>query len=359
MDREEIEGIEVEDASEQEEEEESFSHARYLINSYGVDYTVDTLVKRYEDGAIVIPEFQRKYVWSFGQACRFIDSLLRGLPVPGIFMSKDEERRLIVIDGQQRLVTLADFYGGVFQGTRPFALVNSDERFDGKTYRTLAEEDRRQLDDSILHATIIEQLEPEDDDSSMYHIFERLNTTGLKLNPQEIRNVIYRGEFRQLLRDLNGFEPWRAVYGAESKRAKDQELILRFLALLYASDSYGKPMKEFLNWFMFEHRDVDAKTSNEFRSVFKATIGVVGECLGRKAFRPIRGLNAAVFDAVMVGIARRLEKGRIKDLDGLKWQYFDLLDNERFIDAYTSSTTDVENVRARLELATAAFGGVG
>ncbi|MEA5508035.1 DUF262 domain-containing protein [Halotia wernerae UHCC 0503] len=99
-----------------EEEDNEVIPFRYSITSYGADYPVDSLVKRLEIGSIYIPSLQRRYVWKLEQASRFIESLLLGLPVPGIFLSKEKEtQKLLVIDGQQRLRTLQYFYNGVFQ----------------------------------------------------------------------------------------------------------------------------------------------------------------------------------------------------------------------------------------------------
>src|SRR5207249_4994213 len=98
-------------AGEEETEEEEVVPLKYSITSYGADYPVDSLVQRIRDGSILIPSFQRGYVWTFVQASGFIESLLLGLPVPGIFLSRDEPtQRLLVIDGQQRLLTLRYFY---------------------------------------------------------------------------------------------------------------------------------------------------------------------------------------------------------------------------------------------------------
>jgi uncharacterized protein with ParB-like and HNH nuclease domain len=89
----------------------------------------------------------------------------------------------------------------------------------------------------VIHATIIKQDEPSDDQSSVYHIFERLNTGGTQLEPQEIRVCIFHGPFADLLEELNANKEWRAIYGPQSKRIKDQELILRFLALFFSQIS--------------------------------------------------------------------------------------------------------------------------
>lgn len=89
---------------------------KYAITSYGADYPVESIVNKLEKENIFIPFFQRGYVWTHVEASRFIESLLLGLPVPGVFLSKDEEtQKLLVIDGQQRLRTLQYFYDGIFR----------------------------------------------------------------------------------------------------------------------------------------------------------------------------------------------------------------------------------------------------
>lgn len=83
----------------------------YSIASYGADYPVDALVKRIRSGDIYVPTFQREFVWSLKQASRFIESLLLGLPVPGIVLAREvDTNRHLVIDGQQRLISLTSFY---------------------------------------------------------------------------------------------------------------------------------------------------------------------------------------------------------------------------------------------------------
>jgi len=152
----------------------------YAITSYGADYTADGLVKRINESDIVIPPFQRGYVWNFKRASKFIESLLLGLPVPGVFLTKEKENeQLIVIDGQQRLRTLQYFYEGTFKPTeKEFKLDAVQERFRGRTFKSLEHKERRRLNDAIIHATIIEQTTPIEDNSSIYYIFERLNTGG-------------------------------------------------------------------------------------------------------------------------------------------------------------------------------------
>lgn len=333
---------------------------KYSITSYGADYPVDGLVKRIRDGSIYIPSFQRGYVWTPKTASRFVESLLLGLPVPGIFLSKEEKpQKLLVIDGQQRLRTLQYFYDGIFEPTKKeFALKDVQPRFNGATYKSLLDEDRRRLDDSILHATIVRQDEPSDDDSSVYHIFERLNTGGTLLKSQQIRASIYHGNFNDLLNELNKNNSWRSVYGKADNNMRDQELILRFFALYFNSNSYKKPMKEFLNSYMGKNRNLELQSESQLSQMFEDTIKVVASCLGNKAFRPKAQINAAVFDAVMVGIARRLEKGNIQSCEALRQQYQSLLSETSFKAASESATTDEDNIDKRITLATSAFANV-
>jgi hypothetical protein len=240
---------------------------RYTISSYGADYPVDGIVKRLKTQNIIIPTFdpgfedslavegfQRQFVWTKNQCDRFIESLLLGLPVPGVFLVKQQDGSLLVLDGQQRLRTLQAFYQGILRG-KQFVLENVQEKYKNRSYDTLDIEDQRRLDDSIIHATIVKQEEPSDDQSSIYLVFERLNTGGTTLHPQEIRVALYRGKLVRLLRDLNETGAWRKLYGKKSNRLKDQELILRFFALFYDGDSYHEPMKEFLNEFMGRNRN--------------------------------------------------------------------------------------------------------
>ncbi len=345
-----IEEVAIQDLAENEDSE--LSLASYKITSYGVDFTVDGLVSRLKKSDIVIPQFQRNYVWNKNQASRFIESLLLGLPVPGIFLSKDDDRKLVVIDGQQRLRSLEYFYKGLFD-KKVFELDKVVRRFVGKTYDSLEEPDRRQLDDSVIHATIVQQVEP-DDDSSIYHIFERLNTGGTKLNPQEIRASIYAGPFNDLLVELNRDGKWREVFGVVSRRGKDQELILRFLALYHDLEEYRRPLNEFLNSFMRKHRRSKPEELSEFHDLFLSTISIVYTALGDSAFRPEGTLNAAVFDSVMLGIAKNREVLASRP-EVVRQTYEELLKNEDFIKSYTRATTDNESLRKRISLATEAF----
>jgi hypothetical protein len=333
---------------------------KYSITSYGADYTVDGLVKRIRNGDIYIPPFQRRFVWKLKQASRFVESLLLGLPVPGIFLSKEyDTQKQLVIDGQQRLRTLQYFYDGLWEPTKKeFAMKGVQPQFENLTYKTLKIEDRRRLDDSIVHATIVKQDEPSDDDSSIYYIFERLNTGGTLLTSQEIRSCIYHGEFRNLLKELNLKQSWREVYGKVDERMRDEELILRFLAFYFDAGGYAKPMKEFLNLFMGKNRHLRQHSGEEFAQIFSKSIDAIHTALGKEAFKPQGRFVAAVFDSVMIGVARRLSRGKIDDYQSLRNRYHGMLSNKEYATATSTHTTDEDNVKKRMKLATEAFAGL-
>lgn len=334
----------------------------YGIVAYGADFDVTSLVKRIQTGDIEVPRFERGFVWPHRQCARFIESLLLGLPVPGIFLWRQPKtEKLVVIDGLQRLRSLQTFYEGIIRG-REFTLPEHTSkyqqvhpRFQGRSYKTLEEEDRRRLDNSIIHATIVQQEKPPEDASSIYYLFERINTEGVPLQAQEIRAAIYPGPFIDLLAELNNFSKWREIYGPASARMKDQELILRFFALYYSLDTYARPMKEFLNKYLRLNRELDKQSGDELRTLFENTISLVREATGERAFRLAASVNAAVYDAVMVGTAMRRSSGTIEDSQAYLTAYNQLLETEEFLESVTRATADAESVKKRIDLATQAF----
>lgn len=332
----------------------------YHITSYGADYPVELLVNRLDREVLFTPSFQRSYVWDIKMASRFVESLLLGLPVPGIFLSTEPEtHKHLIIDGQQRLKTLQFFYNGVFEPSeRAFSLVGVQSRFLGLTYRTLPPEYRQRLDNAIIHATIIRQDDPVEDQSSIYHIFERLNSGGRQLAPQEIRSALFHGPLVKLLDELNNEVSWREIYGPRSPRLRDQELIVRFLAFYYYEQDYEAPMTAFLNRYMGRNKNLDYQSADEIRRVFEPTIDLARVTFGSRAFKPQRALNAAVFDSVMVGLARRLDRGEIKDFEELRKRYNKLLVDPVFLAGSTRATANEQRVAERFGAAREAFADV-
>jgi hypothetical protein len=331
---------------------------KFTISSYGADYTVDTLVKRMRAGVFKIPEFQRKFVWTLKHSSKFIESLLMGLPVPGIFLYKEADtNEHLVIDGQQRLRTLQMFYDGLF-GEKKFRLVGVREPWLNKSYEDLETSDILKLDDSVVHSTIFKQDSPEDVLDSIYFVFERINTGGIRLSPQEIRNCISLGPFTNMVKSTNQHSSWRNVFGAINNRSKDEELIVRFFALYLDGARYVRPMNAFLNKFSDKMNKATPAQLDEFKSIFIRSIDIVDRHIPR-AFRLVRALNAAVFDSTMVGLATRIEdKSRPIDSTKVRPAYDKLLANPIYRLACERATADEENVKTRLRVAVEAFSAV-
>lgn len=352
------------DVASEDEDRASALHT-YEIVTYPADYTLAVLVDKWRRGQIKIPDFQRGFVWKQPQASRLIESFLIGLPVPAIFLYTDRAdlNNQLVVDGQQRLRTVAYFFEGYFgepnaQGRRQvFRLTGLHESspYLGKTYEDLERDDPaawNRLNDAVLRAFVIQQLDPHDD-TSVYHVFERLNTGGTLLYPQEIRNAVDHGRLNDLLHELNLLPEWRAIYGSPvpDKRQRDVELILRVLALSERLDTYEKPMKDFLNKYMRERRNPSDDELSDLRLRFEKAVSVAS-AFGARPFRRGAGLNAAVFDAVMTALIRLNTSA---DGEQLRARYDHLLETQDFIDNVTRSTTDDDVVRGRIRAAEQAF----
>jgi len=335
------------------------SPPQYEIATYPADFTLQVLHNKWRNGEIQIPEFQRQFVWTQVQASKLIESFLLGLPVPSVFFYTERRtEKLLVIDGQQRLKTVFYYFDGYFgeeiRGRRPvFRLVGLNERsrWYNKSFEDLQTTDEasaNRLRNAVMRSFVVKQLDP-NDDTSVYHIFERLNTGGTLLAGQEIRNCVYAGTFNELLKSLNQLKDWRQVFGmtAVNRRMRDVELILRFFALYDDLKAYQKPMKEFLSSFMRKHQHDEARELTRFESLFKETVNRVLEHLGPKPFHVRAGLNSAVFDAVFVGIAG-MRRSMPSDL---KKKYLRLLGDKEFNTLTTSGTTDVDTIKRRIEKA--------
>jgi hypothetical protein len=348
------EDIELEDIESELEDYES-GPAEYDINTYPADFTLEVLYEKWKAGDIEIPKFQREFVWKQAQASKLIESFMVGLPVPAIFLfTERKSQKYLVIDGQQRLKSIFFFFDGYFGGDGHGAKglfrlegLNPKSRWYRKAFAEFAESDQRKLKNSVLRAFIVQQLDPHDD-TSVYHIFERLNTGGTLLTNQEVRNCVYGGTFNDLLNELNLFPSWRALLGrpAQDSRQKDKELMLRFFALRRVSE-YQKPMKDFLSKFMRHNRHVPDSDIVKLRSVFEQTCNAVLDMLGRKPFHIKAGLNSAVFDSVMVAFSSHLGKIPANVTD----KYKALIKNPDFLSLVTSGTTNDETVRKRFDLA--------
>lgn len=342
--------------------------ARQVVYS-GQDFDVEGLVRRLDRGDIVVPQFghddqtletagfQRGFVWRKPQMDRFIESLLLGYPIPGIFLVRQRDKRYLVLDGQQRLITLKDFYSGIHR-KREFGLNNVSDKFVGLTYSTLPENLRRTLDNAFIQATIVDTDGTQESLDSVYQIFERLNSGGTQLTPHEIRMALHAGDLVEKLEELNVMQEWRWLYGSRSPRVRDQELILRIVALYVSSAQYSRPLKTFLNNFVGNHRSASEPRVQEAMALFGRAAKALYAGPGKEALRKAsRQVNAAQTEAIFVGLMRRLKSGKA-DPEAITEAVETLRQNVEFDAATTRATADEEPVSVRLRIATEAFADI-
>ncbi|MBF0485134.1 MAG: DUF262 domain-containing protein [Candidatus Omnitrophica bacterium] len=336
---------------------EDESYVTYDIASYPSDLTLSGINEMWNNKDIVIPEFQRNFVWNIQQASLLIESFLLGLPVPQVFFYVDEQNKSQVIDGQQRIMSVVYFLEGYFgspnlqEKRQVFRLHGLDEKspFAKKRFVDLEETWQRKLKSAVLRAINIRQLNPKGQATSIYHIFERLNTGGTPLKPQEIRNCVFRGEIVRILKELNEDKNWRELIGKKlpDRHQKDVELILRILSLSHVWREYEKPMKEFINKTMDKERTGSSQRIKKFVNDFPKTTEIILEKFDLKPFHVRGPLNTSALDSIFCTILDNLNKLP----DDLSDRYKKLLKDDQFIQATYYSTSDPVVVKQRFEKA--------
>lgn len=338
------------------------------VSYSGQDFDAEGLVRRLSRGDIVIPNFgdtdrdietagfQRSFVWKRPQMDRFIESLLLGYPVPGIFLVRQGDNRLLVLDGQQRLRTLHYFYSGIY-GERTYKLQYVANSFKNLSYKDLPPDMRRSLDNTFIQATIVSATPDASNMDAIYQIFERLNSGGTQLTAHEIRVALYAGPIIEFLESINRDGNWRALYGPKNARIRDQELIARIIALFLRSHEYARPLKTFINSFMEENRHSVSEDTIKAGETFQDAAKLINDNIGPSALRRASNqVNNAWTDALFVGIMRRLATEKpIGDTEFLGI-YDSLKTNEELQWASTGPSSDEDRVQKRLEITTAAFG---
>jgi uncharacterized protein with ParB-like and HNH nuclease domain len=223
--------------------DESYAINEYEITTSPNDFNIKTMYDFIKSGAIKIPGFQRNFVWDIKRASKLIESIIIGLPIPQIFLYQESKNKFLVIDGQQRLMSIYYFMEQRFpkddkrtmlrhifeeNGKIPDEILGNDEYFtkfnlqlpanlpnqpnklNRINYSTL-DEYKTDFDLRTIRNIIIKQNFPEDDDSCIHEIFNRLNSGGVNLKPQEIRTSLYYSDFYSMLYRLNTLPEWRKI----------------------------------------------------------------------------------------------------------------------------------------------------
>lgn len=330
------------------------------------DVPIETIHNWIARGRVILqPEFQRNYVWDGKKASRLIESLLLDIPIPVVYLAEEQDGKLDVVDGQQRLTSIDAFLKGVFPDGRSFALSGLQvlSELNGRTFRDLPENQQDKVRESNLRLiTILKDSDPD----VKFEVFERLNLGAVKLTDQEVRNCVYRGNYNQLLADLSRTPDLLRIRGEEQphNRMADRQLILRFFAMRRSTHlKYKGPMKSFLNREMDAHRNLAESELREMRASFEKAIHLTWEVFGEDACRRFvvdeqnregrwerRKLNVALWDTVVYSFDYYSASQIIPIADAVREELIDLMVSDGTFENYITRTTDKpERVRYRAD----------
>lgn len=340
----------------------------FKISSWGADLSFRELIQRYEDNELVKPELQRKYVWDKTEASRFIDSLLLGLPVPSIFLAKTPNEKLLIIDGYQRIMTVYDYVRGIFAGdNKVFKLSRSEKinsKWRGNAFSELTDTEQRKIRNTTIHAIIFLQQHPTGDDTSLFQVFERINTSGRTLLPQEIRNCVYQGNFNNLLFELNKLPNWRILFGSreEDQRMRDIEFILRFFALnspeFEALTQENISLKKFLNQFLGKFTNLTDPQIVNYRNRFTSCINFIFQNIGENAFNNVSSaipgkfspnFSPTIFDSMTIATDQLNQAGFEFHLGAIQANRNALLHDDEYKFAISKETMRKDAIQKRIQ----------
>lgn len=351
-----------------EEQEDSYSNDDlYNITSWGADLSFRELITMYKEEELLKPELQRKYVWDKAEASRFVESILLGLPIPSIFLANTPDEKKLIIDGYQRIMTIVDYVEGIWKkDEKIFRLSNTEkinEKWRGKSFSDLKSTDQRRIKQTTIHAIVFEQKAPKDNDTSLYQIFERINTGGRALMPQEIRNCVNQGAFNDLLFKLNKNPNWRLLFGksAEDERMRDIEYLLRYFALEKIYNEQNLPtvisLKKYLNEFMGHVENQMEEIINQRENKFNKAIYFIKNNIGENAFFNIgtddrirKRFYPTIFDAICVGTSIALNlKGDDINILGLEQRRISMLKDPEFKKYSSEGTMSIDHINGRIK----------
>ncbi len=358
----------------------------YDITASPNDFNILTLFSFIESGAVKIPGFQRNYVWDRVRASKLIESLIIGIPVPQLFLYEQARNSFLVIDGQQRLMTIYYFIKRRFpkkerrvelraifdRGSIPDNILaddkyfedfklklterlpNAKNKFSGLNYATLGDY-KTQFDLRVIRNIVVRQNSPVEDNSSIYEVFNRLNTGGVNLRPQEIRTSMYHSPFYEMLYRVNQSAIWRNLLKDEEPdiHMKDIEVLLRAFAMLIEGRSYAPSLVRFLNKFS---RKCESHTFDQNSYLEKLFSSFLESCvnLSQNNFINPRNnkFNVALFEATFYATCKDALSER-RHLSGFVSQdeLNSLASDPTFMEASLEGTTRTSNVSTRLDCA--------
>jgi hypothetical protein len=315
------------------------------------DFTVSTINDYINNKHIVIPNFQRGYVWNRTQASRLIESLIIQCPIPVVYLSQNGDETLSVIDGNQRLTSISLFLNNGF----PLTGLSTYPELDGLTYNELDPRFQRHIINRTIRCiAILKETHPQ----IKFDVFERLNTGSVRLNPQELRHGIYNGTLMTKIEELAKTSLFKKLTSTgNNNRMKGDELVLRYFALVERYSSYAKPMSVFLNKFAEDNRFMLVNQVNTLADNFISNLNKCHFLYGDLAFKTFDEnrkrlkANTALYEAQMLAmntVNPTLEQiegvNKASVIDGLEA----FLGTANFYDTITKATTDKNVITIRI-----------
>lgn len=288
----------------------------------------------------VNPDFQRDFIWNGTDQTRFIDSLIKQLPIPSMCFALDNKlQKWIVIDGLQRISSIIRFLKG--EDWTLSQLDDIDPGLAGKSVTTIMDVSSSlhgyytRVENLAIPVTMLRcDFNKKTHMEYLFTIFHRLNTGGMKLNNQEIRNCIYTGSFNSLFKLLDKKPDWRSLNKMkkdENYRFTKQELILRFFAFNDNYQNYTGRLATFLNAYMHSNQNLNNETLNAKEIIFDRTISIIyGKIFEKK---PPKKLSLTILEALLVGVSKNLENVSLKTPGELKLLYETMLNETEFSEA--------------------------
>ena len=267
-----------------------------------------------DDVLEIHPEFQREFVWKTPDQTRFIDSLIKQLPIPSMCFSLDNRlQKWQVIDGLQRMSTICKFLSG--DPWKLSTLEDVDPKISGKQVQKFHDRHSNlhlfytRVQNMTLPITVLRcDYSKTNHTRYLFTIFHRLNTGGMKLNNQEIRNCIYSGSLNDLLRELDQTPDWmrlNRMKKGKGYRFTKQELILRIFAFHDSFQSYGGRLARFLNDYMDANRNPLPEELEAKRDLFNRTVSIIYKRIYQGT--PPKKQPLSVQEATLVGVSLNVD----------------------------------------------------
>lgn len=299
------------------------------------------LFRMHDQGILEIqPEFQRDIVWKGPDQTRFVDSLIKQLPIPSMCFALDHKaQKWIVIDGLQRMHTIVRFLkGGDWKLSR---LDDIDPGISGKSAAAIKTSTGSlhryytRVENLSIPVTVLRcDFKKKNHQEYLFTIFHRLNTGGMKLNNQEIRNCIYGGPFNNFLKELDQVQSWRRINKMQpnnSYRFTKQEVMLRFFAFSEQRDQYEGHLAKFLNEYMHDNQHLPVEEIENKREVFLNVVKIIDEKIFNKKAPP--KLPITILEAILVGVGSNIENLLLLLPSEVHGNYQELMNHSEFSEA--------------------------